>query len=210
MDMEDHCHLQAHREAEAARGALQLSVQAVDGEAPQRLELQSPKAVAPVLRLDQVLHVIATVYDPDTVGITAMTLAVEQWLPLGDEVVGAVDELFQTADLDEHRRSKLLAGAAAGLWRGGRRQAAVDLVHSCEPGERHSAALWVQLGLFDVENSDPAAAARAFGAALEVEPDRKDAAFFLQKVTTGASPAAESEKLQAKSRKESARKIGPF
>ena len=58
--------------------------------------------------------------------------------------------------------------------------------------ELDSAQSLVQLGLFELRSGNPVDARRAFRAALEREPQREDAVFFLGQLATEALPAPSS------------------
>lgn len=175
--MQDHCHLRrAGFRAEAAE-LLQLCVDTV---APQRIDWVAQPPAPAALGIEELRRTMDSfVQNRRSEDLLAwqVGIAVEFFLRAQPDTHLEQEEIFLPADSDSSVRVYLRTGTAYGYWALGRTAAAWTMNERAraEP----MAEPWVQYGLFLLAGGTLEAANAAFVRALELDPERADAAYFL-------------------------------
>jgi tetratricopeptide (TPR) repeat protein len=180
--MRDHCHLQPRYLVSEAEALLALAVEAAGGATP------ATRAPGPMDEsVEYVLTGLAQVQD-DLVGARrrryqeALEDFVAHWLGVAPQRTLAAIDAFVAgsvfSNLSPEGRAGALARIAAGCLRAGRSQEGRALNERARASG--AAQAWIDLGLLHASEGDDRSAVEAFARALDLEPARADAAFYLE------------------------------
>jgi len=182
--MQDHCHLQAALLLREAAIVLDLTQELSDVPADRRVELVRPASDTKP-GLTKILELSTSAPRTSGAPILGVALAVERWLRDDPVASRATIQTFLSgsgyaAAPDPAGAGIALAGIAEGYWLAGYPDDALAI--NALARQQRGTEPWVQLGLFSVQRGDLAGARQAFGQALERDPNRADAAFFLDRL----------------------------
>jgi len=197
--MRDHCHLQYEYLVREATALLSLAFSAARPHHSIDAPTAVPQGAGGVGSAFDGLVRIQAGRDDDAAAfrhLRAVASLVEHWARTHPARLATTIDAFiaSSAPLGTpptRRRAELLVNIADGYWAAGFTERA-RMINTIARQD-HSAAAWVQLGLFELSAGDGGTAADAFRHALQIAPDRPDAAFFL--VHLDGSPATSSPRV---------------